>query len=199
MYALYPKDPGGLGVSDFCKYYPAAQEMQLYQLYYCGSVPIDLLMWLPSKSHKAILYLFLSQSLHLWDTSCVLYLVWSCHTLVAPLFNNAKFPPGLHCFQFQWWIDKGLYRIGHFWPKRYLRDFLFFSIFKNATVWIILLMSITHFLIVLKKWADGITMQTVFESRCLQSTSQRGEITSLYTESYLWPLPLNLRIGWLGK
>lgn len=42
MYALYPKDPGGLGVPDFHKYYPAAQEMQLYQLYsdsYCIDLP----------------------------------------------------------------------------------------------------------------------------------------------------------------
>lgn len=71
-------------------------------------------MWASPKSRPPIMALTLSHSLALWDKLSKLRSITSVSKHLAHLFNNPDFPPGLNVVAFKWWLEKGLYRIGHF-------------------------------------------------------------------------------------
>lgn len=123
-----PKGRGGLGVPHSLRYYRAAQLVQLYQIFATTyqpdwvrveaqaspTLPLDLLMLLPSRERRAILSPSLSHSVRLWDVACKLHPLKSHHSPMAPLFNNTHFPPGQQIQKFTSWTDNGLSRIVHF-------------------------------------------------------------------------------------
>lgn len=80
----------------------------------CGLQPIDLLMWFPYRNRRAILCPTLFHSLYLWDLTCRLTFLQSPHIPATPPFHNPAFLPGLYPQEFQRWLNKGLYHIGHF-------------------------------------------------------------------------------------
>lgn len=67
-----------------------------------------------AKSRPPILSPTLSYSLALCDSLHKLNTITSKWQPLAHIFNNPLFPPGIDIKAFQWWLDKGLYRIGHF-------------------------------------------------------------------------------------
>lgn len=139
MYA--PKDLGGLGVPDVRKYYIAAQLTQLCQLRHnhyrpdwvsieaqaCSPLPIYLILWLPSKYRKAILCSSLSHLVSLWESTSRKWPICSPHSPVVPFFNNPQFLPGIAPVLFRWWIDGGLYSIGHFLDHRVIWSSSYFA------------------------------------------------------------------------
>lgn len=113
--------PKGFRSPRFCKYYRAAQLIQLYLLQSSsykpdwirleaqvfGALSTDLLIWIPSKSHRTILCPFLLHALRLW--SFALNPLCSLHMPVTLLYNNFELPLDHNLFNFS-----GGYICGHF-------------------------------------------------------------------------------------
>lgn len=55
----------------------------------------------------------LSHSFALWDSLRSSTALVSAYRYLTHLFNT-DFPPGRNILAFKWWLDKGLYLIGHF-------------------------------------------------------------------------------------
>lgn len=124
------KNKDGLGVPILLWYYQAAQLTQLSTIYSCTAHPDwiymerqttpnhthDYLMWCPVKAQPPMLAPTLSHSFTLWDS----LRIWNHSQIVSPIrppshiFHNPLFPPGLDIRAFKCWLDKGLYRIGHY-------------------------------------------------------------------------------------
>lgn len=118
----------GMGLPDLWRYYQAAQLSQFSVVYSQGNRPdwvdmerqaiplhtIDYLAWTPHKHRPPIMAPTLSHSMALCD---FLYKSPNLISELCPLahiFNNPHFPPGQDIRAFQWWTNKGLFRIGHF-------------------------------------------------------------------------------------
>lgn len=119
-----PRKKGGLGLLNLWWYYQAGQLTQISTNNTRGSKPnwigmaipnftIDFLLWRPPRSRPPILSLTLSHSVALCDSLHNRNLTSKWQPL-AHIFHNPQFPPGMDIKAFQWWLDKGLYRIGHF-------------------------------------------------------------------------------------
>lgn len=123
-----PKTRGGLDMSDLYSYYQAARLAQLSMVYFRVEKPdwinierqavqthtIDYLLWCSMKSRPSILSPALSHSFKLWDTMKHLPALTSIIHPLDHIFHNPRFGPGMDIKSFQWWLDKGMYRIGHF-------------------------------------------------------------------------------------
>ena len=119
---------GGLGLPHLYKYFLAARLAQLSVVYSKFDKPdwvhiekqavphlsLDYLLWCPQKRRPPILSPSLSQSYALWDRIRHLPALVSKAQPLANIFQNPNFPPGMGNKAFSWWLDKGLYRIGHY-------------------------------------------------------------------------------------
>lgn len=75
---------------------------------------LDYLLWCPVKARHPILAPTLSYSFTLWDFLGDHSQIVSLIRPLSHIFHNPLFPPGLDITAFKWWLDKGLYRIGHY-------------------------------------------------------------------------------------
>lgn len=75
---------------------------------------LDYLLWCPSKLRPPILAPTLSHSFTLWDSLREHSQLTSPIKPLSHIFHNPHFPPGIDIRVFKWWLDKGLYRIDHF-------------------------------------------------------------------------------------
>lgn len=83
---------------------------------------LDYLMWSPPNSRPPFLSPTFSHSVTLCDSLYKLNTITSAWQPLAHIFHNPQFPPGMDIKAFQWWLNKGLYRIGHYfnskWPLK---------------------------------------------------------------------------------
>lgn len=121
-----PRQKGGLGLPNLWWYYQVVQLTQLSTIYSKGPKPnwvgidkqaipnftIDFLNWRPPKSRPPILYPTLSHSIALCDSLHKLNSITPWWHPLSHIFHNS--PLGMDIKAFQWWLDKGLYRIGHY-------------------------------------------------------------------------------------
>lgn len=56
----------------------------------------------------------LSNAIKLWDDMIALPSLTSDIQLLTHILHNPHFKPGVDIKSFQWWLDKGMYRIGHY-------------------------------------------------------------------------------------
>lgn len=119
---------GGLGLPDLWKYYQVAQLAQFSIIYTRGVKPdwvnmerqstprhtIAYFIWCPKKSRPPILAPTLSHSMALCDALLANPTLTSELRPLTYLLHNPLFPPGLDIRAFQWWLNKGLFRLGHF-------------------------------------------------------------------------------------
>lgn len=122
-----PRSGGGLGLPNLLWYLQAAQLAQISTVYSRWEHPdwihierqavplhtLDFLLWSPKKLRPPILSPTLSHSFALWDRLKSNNRLTSPTTPLQHLFHNPDFPPGLNISDFKWWLDKGMYRIGH--------------------------------------------------------------------------------------
>lgn len=121
------KTQGGLGLPNLWWYYQVAQLAQISSVYSKGPKPawlsmerqavlhhmIDYLLWCPCSQWPPIMAPMLLNTLALCDT------LHKQKSLVFPLkplahiFHNPEFIPGLNISAFTWWLNKGMFRIGH--------------------------------------------------------------------------------------
>ena len=123
-----PRLKGGLGLPNLWWYYRAAQLSQFSIIYLKGPKPdwvsmekavtpgftLDFLLWNHPRNRPPILAPTLSHSMSLCDSLHKLPSLVSHWHPLAHIFHNSRFQPGLDIVAFKWWLDKGLYRIGHF-------------------------------------------------------------------------------------
>lgn len=76
------------------------------------SCTLDFLLWCPP-----ILSPSLSHALAIWDTLRNSPSLVSQSKPLAHIFCNLEFRPGIDIRAFQWWLDKGMYRIGHYFTS----------------------------------------------------------------------------------
>lgn len=125
------RNKGRLGLPNFFWYYQAARLAQLSTVYSKSTRPdwvemerqavpsftIDFLLWCPPQSRPPILSPSLSQSLRIWDTLRKDPSLVSQSKPLAHIFRNPDFHPGLDIKAFQWWLDRGMYRIGNYFTS----------------------------------------------------------------------------------
>lgn len=74
----------------------------------------DFFLWCSPKARPAVVVPTLSHSLVILDTlKSNPHLISKWHPL-SHIFRNPLFPPGMNIKAFSWWLNKGMYRIGHF-------------------------------------------------------------------------------------
>lgn len=73
-----------------------------------------ILLWSHPSKLLAILAQTLSYSMRIWDKLKNYSELVSPIRPLAHLFHNPQFPPGMNIRAFRWWLNKGLYRIGHY-------------------------------------------------------------------------------------
>lgn len=126
------KKRGGLGLPHLYKYYVAARLVQLSTVYARLEKPdwvhlerqaapnftLDYLLWCPQKRRPPILFPSLSHSYALWDCFPNVPALVSKGQPLAHIFHNPNFTPGMNIKAFRWWLDKGLYCIGHFFTAK---------------------------------------------------------------------------------
>lgn len=118
----------GLGLPNLWWYYQEAQLAQISIMYSRVPKPawvsmerqavpshkIDFLLWSPTKLTPPVLAPILSHSLALCDILHKHPSLVSNTRPLSHLFHNLSFPPSMNIKAFQWWLSKGLFRIGHF-------------------------------------------------------------------------------------
>lgn len=119
---------GGLDLPHLHKYYLAARIDQMSVIYSRHEKPdlvqiekqagprftLDYLLWSFPKTRPPIMAPTLSHTFALWDSLHSHSSLVSAYKPLTHLFNNQDFPLGRYILAFNWWLDKGLYRIGHF-------------------------------------------------------------------------------------
>lgn len=138
----------------------------------------DFLLWCPPKSRTGIMAPTLSHSLVSLKTN--LHLISKWHPL-SHLFCNPLFLPGMDIKAFSPWLNKGMYRIGHFiHPTGPITLAYYISKLQKALIREFHLRQIKHFLH--KLWTckpDPLTF-TNYELWCGQAMEQRGGISVIY-------------------
>lgn len=184
---------GGIGLPNLVWCHQAAQLSQLSVIYFKIAHPdwvhmerqaipqytLDFLLWCPSKARPAIMAPTLSNSLALWDSLKQNPLLISHWHLLSHIFRNPLFPPGMDIRAFQWWLDKGLYRIGHFvsavGPLTYTHCSSRLDMPRMERFH-----QISHFLHSLGSSTPTPLTVTAYEMWCGQAMEQRGGITVIY-------------------
>lgn len=75
---------------------------------------LDFLIWSVPKLSPYFLSPTLSHSVSLCDSFYRFTKIASTWYKLAHIFHKPHFPPGQDIKAFQWWLKKGLYRIGHY-------------------------------------------------------------------------------------
>lgn len=187
---------GGLGLLNLWWYYQAAQLSQFSIIYPKGPKPdwvnmereavpnytLDFLLWNLPKRRPPILAPTLSHSMALCASLHKMRPLTSTWQPLAHIFHNPRFPPGLDIQAFKWWLDKGLYRIGHFFnsngplalpyctsklDKPPSEKFRFYQI--------------SHFLKLLWKSSEIPLSVTPYEQWCSSAVDTRGGISVIYS------------------
>lgn len=104
----------------------------------------------------------------------------SAFTPLDHLFHYPSFPPGMEIRAFKWWMDKGLYRIGHFYL--YIGLVTMTHCINNLemphTEWFRFI-QIAHFLSGLCSPSDPASL-TSYEQWCNKDQGTRGAIFMTY-------------------
>lgn len=136
---------------------------------------IDFLLWCPMKSRPSILSPALSQSFKLWDTLKHLPALTSVIRPLDHIFHNPRFGPGMDIKSFQWWLDKGMYRIGQFFTPcgpitlKHCNEKLELPGSERFSF-----LQISHFLSSLKKGYANPLEFTQYERWCSQALDIKG-------------------------
>lgn len=139
---------------------------------------IDYLLWAAPRLRPAILASTLSHSMALWDR---LQKSPALTSPIRPLSHNPEFPPGQNILAFKGWLNKGLYRIGHFLNSTgplsvgYCVSKLDMPNSERYR-----LHQITHFL--RSKWSkdSGLPSLTAYELWCANVKDQKGGVSIIY-------------------
>lgn len=106
----------------------------------------------------------------------------SPHTPLAPIFCNPEFSPGLTPQLFQWWLNKGLLRIGDFLNGNQLHTIQYFKDeFLMPPSEIFRYNQIALFARSKLNQVVGPLTFTTFELTCQARGFQRGRISAIYT------------------
>lgn len=141
---------------------------------------LDFLLWCPPKNRPPVMSPTLSHSISLWDTMRNLpSLISEIHPL-AHIFHNPQFSPGMDIKAFQWWLDKGMYRIGHYFCTgplsfqhcKHKLDLPDSEKFKYHQIF--------NYLSSLWKNKPNSPYLMDYERWCCQKTGQRGGISLIY-------------------
>lgn len=143
---------------------------------------IDFLLWCSPRLRPPILAPTLSHSVALSDTLQKQSSLISALKPLSHLFHNPSFQPRMNIQAFRWWLNKGLFRIGHFLTSSgpiTLGTCL--SKLEMPDTEIFRLSQIRHFLHAL--WTDKSPFPnpTAYEQWCSNLTDQRGGISLIYT------------------
>lgn len=189
-----PKTRGGLGLPDLFRYYQAARLAQLSTVYFRYEKPdwinierqavpaytLDFLLWCPIKSRPPVMSPTLSHSFKLWDDMKHLPTLISDIRPLDHIFHNPRFSPGMDIKSFHWWLDKGMYRIGHYFSLSGLIS-MKHCVEKLPDSEKFRFLQISHFLSTLRKNNSTPPEFTQYERWCGQALEQKGGISILYT------------------
>lgn len=137
---------------------------------------MDYLLWRPLKQWPSILATSLSHSLALCDKLHKQTTLISNMRPLSHLFHNPEFPPGINMLAFCWWLNKGLFIIGHLFSLN--RPFLVqycMSKLEMAILEKFRFSQITHFLHTI--WSIAIR----YEQWCSGIMDRRGGISIIYS------------------
>lgn len=142
---------------------------------------IDFLAWVPPKIRPPIMASTLSHSMALCDTLYKSpYLISDLHPLVH-LLHNPRFPHSQDIQAFQWWTNKGLFRIGHFLssmgPLTANHCISKLNMPPSERLW---LHQIQHFISILWASKPDPPRITTYLKWCSGFMDQRGGISMIY-------------------